>query len=225
MRTQNNCRAEHYWLRPLLFVQHEVVKDLASILNFQEENVPDEQNLRERLEVLKQDWKQLTKLGLFAYDESFDNYTELPAGLSAALCHAVHQKIKESERNIIPLKDIATLINIFHDTIAPTMYGLDIEFNKSFGARFKSQENQVKPCDLSSGQQHLLYLMKELIFRNIPASLYLIDEPEISMDINWQRELANRLEQVAEINDSRFLLATHSPAIVSERWESSNELP
>lgn len=205
--------------------QHGIVNDLASILDFQEVNVPDENNLRKRLEALKEDWKQLAKYGLFAQNQSIEDCKELPAVLSAPLRHSVHQKLKETERNIIPLKNVAALIKIFHETIAPTMHALDIEFNKSFGVRFKSQGNLIEPCDLSSGQQHLLYLMKELVFKNQPASLYLIDEPEISMDIEWQRELADRLEQITRINSGRFLLATHSTAIVSERWESCNELP
>lgn len=64
---------------------------------------------------------------------------------------------------------------------------------------------------LTSGQQQLLSLISAV--RRAPeGSLILIDEPEISLHMNWQEKLVEHLH--APLVSSRLLIATHSPDIV-----------
>lgn len=64
---------------------------------------------------------------------------------------------------------------------------------------------------LSSGQKQVLALISAV--RNAPpGSLILIDEPEISLHVDWQERLVGQLH--SPLIDSRLLIATHSPDIV-----------
>lgn len=64
---------------------------------------------------------------------------------------------------------------------------------------------------LSSGQKQVLALISAV--RNAPpGSLILIDEPEISLHVDWQERLVEQLH--SPLIDSRLLIATHSPDIV-----------
>ncbi len=64
---------------------------------------------------------------------------------------------------------------------------------------------------MSSGQKQVLALITAV--RNSPeGALILVDEPEISLHVNWQERLVEQL--YAPLVGSRLLIATHSPDIV-----------
>jgi len=68
---------------------------------------------------------------------------------------------------------------------------------------------------LSSGEKHLVRLFLEAII--IESSSLLIDEPEMSMHIDWQRDL---IENFRLLNPhSQLILATHSPEIMAKYSE------
>ena len=77
---------------------------------------------------------------------------------------------------------------------------------------------------LSSGEQHELVLLYDLLFEVDKGSLIMIDEPELSLHVAWQDEILNDLEQMADLSDFRVLLATHSPQIIGERWDLTIQL-
>lgn len=70
--------------------------------------------------------------------------------------------------------------------------------------------------DLSSGEQHLIILIYELLFKVESNTLLLIDEPELSMHISWQREFVDDLLKIIELNPIDVILATHSPSIIND---------
>ena len=77
---------------------------------------------------------------------------------------------------------------------------------------------------LSSGEQHELVILYELIFRTSEDSLILIDEPELSMHVAWQEQFVKDLGEMAKVSDFRAILATHSPEIIGDRWDLAIEL-
>ncbi|GAB3066389.1 AAA family ATPase [Micromonospora schwarzwaldensis] len=80
-----------------------------------------------------------------------------------------------------------------------------------------AQGEEVRPEQLSSGEQHELVLVYDLLFRVQAGSLVLIDEPEISLHVSWQREFLNDIVRVARLTSLRFVVATHSPQI-AHKW-------
>ena len=77
---------------------------------------------------------------------------------------------------------------------------------------------------LSSGEQHELVILYELLFRIPDDSLILIDEPELSLHVVWQAQFLNDLEEMARLSNFRVILATHSPEIIGDRWDLTIEL-
>ncbi|MCQ2497371.1 MAG: AAA family ATPase [Lachnospiraceae bacterium] len=67
---------------------------------------------------------------------------------------------------------------------------------------------------LSSGEKHDFILFYELIFQSDENTIFLIDEPEISLHVAWQMEFINVLERICE-NHMQAIIATHSPDIVN----------
>lgn len=78
--------------------------------------------------------------------------------------------------------------------------------------------------DLSSGEQEILVLFYKLIFES-DVNLLLIDEPEISLHIAWQKELMENLKSVVNLKkDIQVIIATHSPQIISHNWDLQIDL-
>ena len=72
---------------------------------------------------------------------------------------------------------------------------------------------------LSSGEQHELVLLYDLLFGVARDSLIMIDEPELSLHVAWQENLLSDLYEMARLSDFRVLLATHSPQVIGDRWD------
>ena len=72
---------------------------------------------------------------------------------------------------------------------------------------------------LSSGEQHELVILYELLFRTQDSSLILIDEPELSLHVEWQAQFLNDLGEMAKLSNFQAILATHSPDIIADRWD------
>ena len=87
-----------------------------------------------------------------------------------------------------------------------------------------SEGSNLEPEMLSSGEQHEIVLLFELLFETKPNSLILVDEPELSLHVAWQREMLKDLQDMADLSDFRAILATHSPQIIGERWDLTIEL-
>lgn len=100
------------------------------------------------------------------------------------------------------------------------------EINQSSGFAFQDEETgePVGLRHLSSGEQHELILIYDLLMKVDPHTLVLIDEPEISLHVAWQKVFIENLSRIADLNPLRFLIATHSPQIVGGRWDQSVSL-
>ena len=72
---------------------------------------------------------------------------------------------------------------------------------------------------LSSGEQHELVLLYDLLFTIAEDSFILVDEPELSLHVAWQREILSDLQKIADLSNFHALLATHSPQIIGDRWD------
>jgi predicted ATP-dependent endonuclease of OLD family len=78
------------------------------------------------------------------------------------------------------------------------------------------EEKLINLSQLSSGEKNLLKMLIELFL--VEDSALLIDEPELSLHIDWQRELVRTMRTLNP--DAQIILATHSPDIVGSADES-----
>ena len=78
--------------------------------------------------------------------------------------------------------------------------------------------------NLSSGEKQLITIFYNLIFETRRNTFILIDEPELSLHVSWQEEFINDLIKIMEFKNLYFLIATHSPQIISNHWDSTVEL-
>ncbi|MDL9982354.1 AAA family ATPase [Providencia alcalifaciens] len=86
-------------------------------------------------------------------------------------------------------------------------------------------ENLIDLNSLSSGEQNQIIMLYNLIFLTNKNSILLIDEPEISLHIAWQKEVLNNLEKIMKVNNiPQVIIATHSPTVINGNWDRSLDL-
>lgn len=82
-----------------------------------------------------------------------------------------------------------------------------------------SNGDELPVSALSSGEQHQIVLAYDMLFRIEANSLVMIDEPELSLHVNWQERFLSDLESVIGVANFDALIATHSPYIINGRNE------
>ena len=70
----------------------------------------------------------------------------------------------------------------------------------------------------------LKILFYELIFETEKQLLLLIDEPEISLHIMWQKLFMEDLDRVVSLGNLKVIVATHAPQIINNRWDLQIDL-
>jgi len=78
-------------------------------------------------------------------------------------------------------------------------------------------QQELSLDSLSSGEQHEIVLTYDLLFKVVPNSLVLIDEPELSLHPSWQKRFLPDLLEIVKIANFDVIIATHSPYIVGTR--------
>ena len=100
-----------------------------------------------------------------------------------------------------------------------------IFFSPEFGLRVKSLKGEFLNVNkLSSGEQNEIIMLYNFIFEVPNNSLLLIDEPEISLHVAWQQNFIKDIESIAEMKNLQVVIATHSPQIISGRWDECFDL-
>ena len=70
---------------------------------------------------------------------------------------------------------------------------------------------------LSSGEKQFIIIMLTVLLQRNQESILIMDDPEISMHLDWQRNL---IKNILRLNPNcQIILATHSPGIIMAGWE------
>jgi len=134
--------------------------------------------------------------------------------------------LDDAEKKACFFDDLVERINLFVAMINEKKFAhKQIVINSHSGFSFITNEgNELGLISLSSGEQHEVVVLYELLFRTEPNALILIDEPEISLHVSWQKAFIKDLLSISKINPISFLLATHSPQIINGRWDLTTDL-
>ena len=96
----------------------------------------------------------------------------------------------------------------------------NIRVHREHGLVAVSDDGQRLDLDcLSSGEQHELVLYYDLLFRVPSNTIVLIDEPELSLHVAWQKKFLPDLLEIIKLSSFDTLIATHSPYIVGDKPE------
>lgn len=181
-------------------------------------------NLIKNLSALEKRRQELSEVGLLA---SYENDSSNPQtdNISEASANVLSLYIQDSWAKLQPYEKIADKLKLFKEIINSRFLYKRIEIDKDLGYYFVGDDGKEIPIDkLSSGEQNELVMFYNLLFECNENNLILIDEPEISMHIEWLNNMLSDLMAISKLNGLSMLIATHSPDFIGEYWYLTTEL-
>jgi ABC-type glutathione transport system ATPase component len=116
------------------------------------------------------------------------------------------------------LEDTYNILTVFQNTVNDLFFtDKHIRLHVRDGLKiFTSQGEELHSEILSSGEKQLLLLFCNTLTAREKATIFIIDEPEISLNIKWQRQLIRALLELTKGSQVQFILATHSIELLSQ---------
>ena len=172
---------------------------------------------------LEQRRSQLKEAGLL--DKQEDLQFQVPENLQETTQRVLSVYVHDTEQKFSVFDDLAKRIELFRRIVNERFFFKTMSISREGGIQFKANEGQkIELTDLSTGEQHMLVLLYELLFLVAPDSLVMVDEPEISLHVAWQQEFLHDLTKIINLSLFDVLIATHSPQIIHDRWDLTVEL-
>lgn len=87
---------------------------------------------------------------------------------------------------------------------------------KSNEIQFVQDDQVLTPYQLSSGEKQMLVILLTVLVEDCEPCALIMDEPEISLHIDWQQKLISLIRQLNP--NAQIILSTHSPALIMDGW-------
>ena len=145
--------------------------------------------------------RSLNVLG--TYQQFKDQYALNPTLQNVA--RDIYQIEQEIDQAMAPRRELERLMRQLYSDKSISFGEKEISVSASDG-------NPVPLATLSSGEKHLLRILVEALLAG--PNTILIDEPEISLHVDWQCELVKILQTLNPA--AQFILATHSPEVMAD---------
>jgi energy-coupling factor transporter ATP-binding protein EcfA2 len=121
------------------------------------------------------------------------------------------------EKKLDAMEKINRQIDTFVRVINSFFMQKSIVYKMHAGFEVQSESGKLlQPHMLSSGERHLLLLFCNTLVALDRASIFIIDEPEISLNIKWQRRLLTSLLECVGENPVQYIFATHSMELLAQ---------
>lgn len=131
------------------------------------------------------------------------------------------------EQRIAALEPGLTAVSTFVDALNSFLDGKHVEFQLGPGGILILDDetgSQLAPHELSSGEKQIVLLFSDIVALQRETRLFIIDEPELSLNPEWQRQLMPRLLAVTEQSRMQLVAATHSIEIMAQFRERMRPL-
>lgn len=164
--------------------------------------------------------QQITPLGI-------QHELPLPEGeLTSAQRSVLELYAEHAEQKLATFADTVQKIDLLEMIVNSRLYGKKLLINAEDGLIIlrHTDDERIPLAALSSGEQHEIILMFDLLFNVKPGGLVLIDEPEISLHIAWQKRFIPDVLRIAKLVGFQFVIATHSPQIIDGNWRHAQRL-
>lgn len=135
---------------------------------------------------------------------------------------------EDFESKYAVFEDFIDRLDLYTEIVNSRLSFKEIKITRKEGLIVVSKDKNKSTCldlnHLSSGEKQEIVLFYELIFETDKNLLLLIDEPEISLHILWQKKFMDDLMKVVNMGQLEVIVATHSPQIINNHWDMQIDL-
>jgi len=127
----------------------------------------------------------------------------------------IHTVVQKWNSLIKKQDEINESKNIFLHVINNLLQRKKLFINEKNDLEVKTESGKIfSLINLSSGEKQLLIILGQSLLQESKTHIYIADEPELSLHVEWQEKIVSSLQKVNP--NSQILFATHSPDIVGE---------
>lgn len=158
---------------------------------------------------------------------SLDTELSLPSGeLDVWALTLLNQYLDDADKKLNPFVNLLEKIELLEQIINDRLLNKSLQVTAEQGLLVNHSQSKrgIALDSLSSGEQHEIILMIDLLFNVPTGALVLIDEPEISLHVAWQLAFIPDVRKIAKLAGFRFVVATHSPQIINDQWDRAKRL-
>lgn len=176
-----------------------------------------EQDIRSRYQTQGDKRERLARLSLIGTESDL----ALPdRTLAEWEMRVLQMYLDDTQDKLETFDSVLERVELLEDILNRRFLGKQVSITAEDGIVVETERgHRIEPVDLSSGEQHELIMFYDMLFNVAAGSLVLIDEPEISLHVSWQREFLDDMRRACQLSSARVLLATHSPQIIG-KWRS-----
>lgn len=191
----------------------------AMYINSKDSNEITFEQFKKRWDNYHHELDKFYELGILEQSEALINDDELEQAYSTKTSFLITY-LDAYEGTLAPLKANYAKLKLFSDIFNKRneITGKTIKFTPN-GIEIYTGDKKIDINCLSSGEKNDFVMFYRLIFKTEKHGIVLIDEPEISLHIEWQEEYLDRLLDICNMNGLQAIIATHSPNIVSGHFE------
>ena len=180
----------------------------------EEKNYDLPENFIERIEkkrevllsVVKELGQSSLQVMLYNFLKDTEKTTKIPESkVFRAIIVNILEKVEDES---LELNSISKLIESFNDHLYRNKK-LIVKDEEAYIELSKNTKHSIDK--LSSGERHLLIFLTLFLIIGRNRDFFIIDEPEISLNMKWQRKLMPLLSELSP--NSQIIVATHSPSI------------
>jgi len=188
---------------------------------FSNEEKISEEEYRQKMSEMNEKFEKLNKYDLSNMQKSEGVIFKEEHAKALKICFDdFNEKYKVYE-------DLINKLDMYTDIINSRLKFKNVKISRSEGITIVDSENEKKIIPLSklsSGEKQEVVLFYDLIFESGNNELLLIDEPEISLHIAWQKMFMDDVLRIVKYKGINVIVATHSPQIINNHWERQIDL-
>jgi ABC-type lipoprotein export system ATPase subunit len=176
------------------------------------------EDIKARMDELDARRSELKDIGLLDRPEVHPFDTKTLDTLDTTRQSVMSLYVQDTTQKLQVLDDLARRTRLLLDNVNRKFLHKRIRIDRDLGLIAERKDGSpLKLEALSSGEQHELVLHYDLLFRVRPNTLVLIDEPELSLHVAWQKRFLPDLLEIVATARFDAVIATHSPFIVGDR--------
>lgn len=134
--------------------------------------------------------------------------------------------LESLDEQIDSLSDSFAAIDAFVQAVNYFLERKYLQFTTQEGITLRNPTGEeLDPDNLSSGERHLLLMLSLAVTVRSTGALLIIDEPELSLGISWQRDLLENIARCAEGAPCQVVIASHSVQVLTALADESITSP
>lgn len=176
------------------------------------------EELHHRMDTLQKQTKGFKSIGILDETPTYPFNMFSLDSLDKTQARVMTLYVSDTETKLQVLDNLASRTRVFLENVNQKYRYKRIRLHRKHGFVAENDNGTMLPLEsLSSGEQQELVLNYDLLFRVPSNTIVLIDEPELSLHVAWQKRFLPDLLTIIELATFDALVATHSPFIVGDR--------